>query len=89
MLERQIERKCVDIAEDHGCLHIKLDLAKRDWPDRMFVCPEGCMLLVEFKRPGEKPRKGQAALHRALEQIGFTVFVVDSVEQFNSLMSRI
>lgn len=78
----------MDIAEEAGCVHIKLDLAKRDWPDRLVLGPGRMFLFVEFKRPGEKPRRGQTALHRVLNRLGFEVHVIDSVDQFHQLLNN-
>ena len=50
-LEKNIERKCVEYAASCGWLHIKLDKAKRGWPDQLFLGAKRRVFLVEFKRP--------------------------------------
>ncbi len=81
-LERDLERKCVELADIEGWLNVKLDRAARGWPDRAFFGYAGVVWLVEFKLPGERPRPQQAALHRRLLDRGHPVSVVQSVEQF-------
>ena len=84
--EHQIEYKCVAMAEEAGFLHIKLDTAKRSWPDRLFLGHGGIVWFVEFKRPGEKPRVQQEAYFDKLAERGHPVTVIDSVDQFRQDM---
>ncbi len=86
-LERDIEARCVRYAESQDWLSIKLDLASRDWPDRLFIGPSSQYLFVEFKRPGKKARKRQAIMHRRLRERGHPVSVIVSYEQFFELLS--
>lgn len=86
-LESHIEKKCCEIADANGFEHIKLDKAKRSWPDRLFLGPLCVSFIVEFKRPGEKTRPQQAALHRRLGRLGHDVYVIDSVEAFRELIN--
>jgi hypothetical protein len=81
-LEKDIEKRCVEYAESLGWLHIKLDKAKRDWPDQQFFGPQGRCFLVEFKRPGEKARPAQKRNHEKLENLGHQVTLIDSFETF-------
>ena len=85
-LEAHIERKCCELAEENGFEHIKLDRSKRKWPDRLFLGPYSQVLLVEFKRPGEIPKKQQASFHRKLARLGHQVHVVESIAQFEILL---
>ena len=87
-LEREIEQKCVRHAGNQGWASVKLDLAHRAWPDRMFLGPSSQMLLVEFKRPGEKPRKNQAALFARFEAMGHPVSIVTSFAEFKDLLDQ-
>lgn len=57
-------------------------------PDRIVLLPGGQMFFVELKRPGVKARPLQQAVHRKLEHLGFTVYVIDSLEHINQLLSR-
>lgn len=85
-LEKYLEQKCVQYAKAFGFECIKLDKAKRAWPDRLFLGPGATALLVEFKRPGEKPRKQQDALHIKLRELGHSVHVIDDFEDFAQLI---
>lgn len=87
-LEKSLEQKCVGYADGFGFVSIKLDNAKRGWPDRLFLGPDSRMILVEFKRPGERPRKKQAAFFAALKLLGFQVEVIDNFDDFAMLFIR-
>ena len=81
-LERDIERDCVLIAEAAGWKVKKLDKNDTDWPDRAFFGPEAFTWIVEFKRPGEKPRDGQEKHLDEFSALGFEVSVIDNVDEF-------
>lgn len=81
MLERQIETAaCRKILAVFGIRSVKLEL-KRDtgYPDRLFWVPGGKPLMIEFKRPGEKPTPKQEYIHEMLRQLGYMVVVCCSV----------
>lgn len=86
--EVDIENKSVAIAEAVGWLNVKLDLAKKSWPDREFFGPASQSFMVEFKRPGERPTKKQARIHEDLRVLGHKVFVIDTVQDFRRLLER-
>jgi len=85
MLESAIERKCVNHAEKVGCLCFKVQ--RRSYPDRLIVFPgTHDIILVEFKKPGETPRKDQKRTIRKLRDRGFDVFVIDSFDEFRTML---
>ena len=86
-LERSLEQACVEHAHREGWVSIKLDKAARSWPDRLFLGPSSQSLLVEFKRPGQKPRKQQEIRHRQLGALGHPVAVITTFSDFASLLS--
>ncbi len=88
-LERHIEKKSVEYAKSYGWMHIKLDRAKRGWPDQLFLGPSRRVFLVEFKRPGEEARPYQLAIHRQLSALGFVVAILDSFEAFCHVFDRL
>jgi len=47
-------------------------------PDRLVLLPGGGSVFVEMKAPGEKPRKGQLAMHDYLRRMGHEVLVIDN-----------
>lgn len=80
-LEASIERKFCTAARREGCLALKFaDPARRGAPDRIVLCPAGRAFFVEFKRPGEIPRREQREYHNRLALLGFKVYVCSSVE---------
>jgi len=52
----------------------------RGWPDRLLLWPWRNVLFVEFKRPGEQPRKLQHYVHELIRAIGFEVLVHDNID---------
>lgn len=82
--EKYIERALVKRVEALGGLCIKL-LTNHflGLPDRMVLLPGGKILFVELKSTGQKPRKIQTVVHSKLRALGFTVLVIDNVEQIN------
>ena len=84
--EKYIERSLVKYVETLGGLCIKL-LTNHflGLPDRMVLLPGGKIYFVELKSTGQKPRKIQALVHNKLRDLGFTVLVIDHVEQFKYL----
>jgi len=86
-LEKSIEVRCCKLARDHGAIAVKLNVeSRRGWPDRMILGPKGRMFFVEFKRPGEKPRKLQEFIHKGLYAMGYDVYIVDNENQFRSIL---
>ena len=85
-LERQLENQCCLYAEAFGFVHVKLDNAKRKWPDRLFLGPDGARLIVEFKRAGETARKQQENFHEELAAMGHTVHLIDNFDDFTHLV---
>jgi hypothetical protein len=87
MLEKNIEadvgKKLHYWAREQGFnLHyLKLTvLGNRGWPDRLLLWPNRGMMFIEFKRPGEVPRKLQLYVHDALRKLGFEVQVHDNID---------
>ncbi len=87
MNERDIERKCCRIAEQHGCMSMKMVSPNRAGvPDRLFLKGAGRIQFVEFKKPGGKPRPIQDRTIRLFAVHGHKVAVIDNVEDFKELM---
>lgn len=86
-LERHIEKRCVSYAQEHGYESVKLDMARRSYPDRLFLGPDKKVFFVEFKRPGQKLRTHQRASHARLERLGWTVYVIDDFDSFVRLLN--
>lgn len=87
MLEKQVEKKCGDIAKRRGCLWFKWSSpSTKGIPDRICILPGGKVLFVELKRPGGKPTKLQAAMIRKLEKQGCDAYVVDNTAQWEGIL---
>lgn len=77
-LEKDIERKLVDLVERHGGLCLKWVCP--GWagvPDRIVLLPGGCAVFVELKRPeGGRLSKLQMWWATRLQRLGFNHWVI-------------
>lgn len=90
MRERFIERKLVEAVKKMGGFAPKFVSPGLDgMPDRIVLFPMGRIAFVELKAPGEKLRPLQVKKKRQLEQLGFSVYCVDSVEKINGVLLEI
>ena len=81
MLERTIELKFVKEVKKTGGIALKLVCPGFiGMPDRLVLMPKGKMFFAEMKAPGQKPRPVQLKRHEMLRNLGFKVYVVDSLE---------
>lgn len=85
-LESSIEKACTDYASTKGLICIKL-VKIIGLPDKLFGI-NGRVIFVEFKRPGEVPRKIQIYWHNLLRSKGFSTYVVDNRQQFISIIKE-
>ena len=79
-IETEVKNGTVLLAYELGVpiYFLKLNvLGMRGWPDRLLFWPYGNLMFIEFKRPGEEPRKLQQWIHKNLRDIGFEVQVHD------------
>ena len=83
-LERDIETKFVQeltrysYASNREIVILKLSVPGfRGWPDRLILWPGRGVLFIEFKRPGETPRRLQEYVHKIITRLGFEVEVHD------------
>lgn len=82
MRERVIEKYLENKVDEAGGLCLKLNpLWFIGIPDRLVLLPQGRVLFIELKAPGEAPRKIQLSVHERLRRLGFTVLVIDNKEQ--------
>ena len=83
MMERDVERRLVELARRHGGVALKwTSPGTLGVPDRLLFMTDGRLWLVELKRPGGRPRSSQKAMHRRLERLGWPVYVVDDADRF-------
>ncbi|MCC8364952.1 VRR-NUC domain-containing protein [Xenorhabdus sp. PB61.4] len=77
--EDVIEKHLVNEVKKAGGIAYKfVSPGRRGVPDRICVLPNGQVIFVECKAPGEKPRPDQLREHERLRALGQTVVVLDS-----------
>ena len=82
MLEKTIESALVQAVRRRGGLALKfVSPGLNGVPDRLILMPGGRMAFVELKAPGKKPRPLQEHRFEQLRRLGFSVFVVDDMNQ--------
>jgi len=87
MIERVVEEEAVRIAEERGWLVRKVVYAGRKGAPDRFLWKGGKFLMVEFKRPGERPNPQQAKEHARLAAAGWKVHVIDNWTAFHALIT--
>lgn len=58
-------------------------------PDRIILLPQGRLIFVETKKPGEKARALQKYFHKHLRKLGFDVRVIDTIEGVDQFIDEI
>ena len=90
MRERDIEQEFRKAVKDCGGLALKFVSPGFDgMPDRLVLIPDGKLAFVEAKAPGQKPRPLQLSRHEMLRQMGFNVFVLDSMDEIGVIIDAI
>ena len=90
MLEKTIEQELVNQVKKRGGICPKwVSPSFAGVPDRLVFLPDGKFGMVEVKAPDEKPRKLQVSRHRRLKKLGFTVYVLDELEQIGGILDAI
>ena len=90
MYERTIEQKLAARTRAMGGIAPKFTSPGFDgMPDRLVLLPGGRMGFVELKAPGIKPRPLQLVRHRLLRRLGFKVYVIDEINQIDSVLEEI
>ena len=90
LYERTIEQELAARTRAMGGIAPKFTSPGFDgMPDRLVLLPGGRMVFVELKAPGKKPRALQLARHRLLRRLGFKVYVIDEINQIDSVLEEI
>ena len=90
MRERTLERKLTQSVANMGGLALKfVSPGMAGVPDRLLLFPEGKIAFVEMKAPGKHPTKLQRLRHAQLRDLGFRVYVIDSVHQIGEMLHEI
>lgn len=86
--ESVIENYLVKKVEAVGGLAIKFNPHNnRGLPDRICFFPGGFVLLVEVKRPGERPRKNQERQLETFRKLGFQATWADTQARVDRLIT--
>ena len=90
MREKIIEQKLAARVKAMGGIAPKFTSPGFDgMPDRLVLLPSGRMGFVELKAPGKKPSALQLARHRLFRRLGFKVYVIDEINQIDSVLEEI
>lgn len=87
MREKVVEEALVKAVKCRGGLAMKL--MSPSWvgiPDRLVLLPQGRLGFVEVKAPGKVPRPLQVRRLEQLENLGFKVYVLDSLEKIEGVL---
>ena len=88
MLERDIEKYLVRrVVWLKGKAYKFSSPSNRSVPDRLCCLPYGIIKFVECKATGKKPTPLQGKVIQYLRSLGHEVFIVDSKEKVDILMS--
>lgn len=87
--EKAIERYLADRVKALGGVCLKYsNPGMTGYPDRLCVMPEGKTIWVELKSRGRKPEALQEVRFRQLESLGHRVYVCDSREKVDEVLSN-
>ena len=83
MRESYIEKRFCTEAKKRGMWAVKfVSPGLSGVPDRLLLIPGGRVAFAELKAPGGRLRPIQERRMAQLEKLGFTVYVIDSMEAF-------
>lgn len=87
MLEKKIEKKVTEHANEKGWASFKFASPSRSGvPDRIYL-RNGETIFVEFKAPGKRPRVLQQAVIELMISKGAKVHVIDDIEKGKQLFN--
>ena len=90
MREKQIEQKLVRAVRAVGGLAPKFVSPGLDGvPDRLILLPGGHLAFAELKALGQRPRPLQQRRIGQLRQLGFRVYIIDSINQIGGALDEI
>lgn len=88
-LEKEIEKKGCAYGKATGWDCRKYTTpAHRSVPDRECLHDFGTIIFIEYKRSGEVATPAQLKEHRRLRARGFTVYVIDNVEDAKRVLDK-
>ena len=89
MREKTLERHLAQAVKKSGGIALKfVSPGTAGVPDRLVLLPDGKICFVEMKAPGKKPTALQRLRHGQLRDLGFRVYVVDSMEGIREVVEE-
>ena len=89
-LERELEKRMGERLRRLGCLYYKfVSPQNRGVPDRIVICPDGCLVFVELKRPGGRLAALQSVQQARLRRHGQLVAQVWDREEVDAFANWI
>jgi hypothetical protein len=90
LLESVIEKRLKKEIEKIGGKALKfISPGMSGVPDRIILLPHGRIVFVELKAPGKKRRKLQEYRAKELQNLGFRVECIDSIEGVNRFVKEL
>ena len=90
MREQEIETRLKEEVERAGGLALKfISPGTAGVPDRIVLLPGKDIYFVELKAPGEQLRPLQLKRKKQLEDLGFKVYVIDSIQAVSAFMREV
>ncbi len=90
MLEREIEKALVKEVKNRGGMALKfISPGVSGVPDRLILFPNGIMSFIELKATGKRMRPLQIKRKWQLQELGFHVYCVDSINQIGGILDEI
>ena len=90
MKEKTVEQRLIKAVRQSGGLALKfISPGFNGVPDRLLLFMGGKVAFCEVKAPGQRPRPLQVHRMEQLRELGFRVYVVDSIEQIGEMMREI
>lgn len=86
-LESKLQKKIRADLEKSGWVVHKVISSKPGWPDLECFC-NNVALFLEVKAKGKKARPLQEYRHKILKAQGFSVFVIDTWEQYLAIKAE-
>ena len=86
--EKAIERYLVERVKELGGICLKYSNANMvGYPDRVVLLPGGVTIWIELKSKGRRPEKIQQIRIAQLGRLGHTVYVADSKQRVDEILT--
>lgn len=88
--EKAIERYLFDSVKMAGGVCLKYSNPNTvGYPDRVAIMPNGVTIWIELKSQGKKPSKVQSIRIESMRKLGHRVYVIDSKQGVDLMMSEL